>query len=162
MNSAIQNIIYQLEDIQYGKPWIGSTFLNRLKQVDENEYFERPIKDLHSVAEIISHLTLWRSEAILKIRTGEGSCTDDCEENWLTNDKLKVVGWKKIKSSYDKTLSDLIELLHSKNDDFLAEQYYDTDFKGLYTYNWLLNGMIQHDAYHLGQIGIVIKYLNMK
>lgn len=150
MNSIIQNIILQLEDIQQGKPWIGSTFMSKLNQVDENEYFKRPFEDLHSVAEIISHLTLWRSEAILKIKIGKGSKTDDCEENWLTNDKLKIIGWDKIKSSYDKTLSDLIELLRLKNDDFLAEQYFDTDFKDYYTYNWLLNGMIQHDAYHLG------------
>ncbi len=162
MNNIIQNIIQQLEDVQQGKPWIGSTFVSKLNQVDENEYFKRPIEDLHSVAEIISHLTLWRSEAILKFKTGKGSKTDDCEENWLPNDKLKVIGWDKIKSSYDKTLSDLIALLRIKNDDFLSKQYFDTDFKGYYTYNWLLSGMIQHDVYHLGQIGIIIKYLKMK
>ena len=162
MNSIIQNIIEQLEEIQQGKPWIGSTYKSKLNQVDENEYFKRPIEDLHSIAEIISHLTLWRSEAILKVKIGKGSKTDDCEENWLTNDKLKVIGWNKIKSSYDKTLSDLIDLLRLKNDKFLAEQYFDTDFKDFYTYNWLLTGMIQHDAYHLGQIGIIIKYLKMK
>lgn len=162
MNSTIQNIIEQLEDIQKGKPWIGTTYENKLNQVDENEYFKRPIEELHSVAEIISHLTLWRSEAILKLKVGKGSKTDDCEENWLTNDKLKVIGWDKVKSSYDKTLSELIVLLRLKNDDFLAGHYYDSDFKGNYTYNWLLNGLIQHDAYHLGQIGIILKYLKIK
>ena len=98
----------------------------------------------------------------MKIKTGKGSKTDDCEENWLNNDKLKVIGWDRIKSSYNKTQSDLIELLKSKKGDFLTEEYYDTDFKGYFTYNWLLNGILQHDAYHLGQIGIIIKYLKMK
>ena len=113
------------------------------------------------MAEIISHLTLWRSEAILKIKTGKGSKTDDCPENWLNNEELKKVGWKSIKSSYDETLSELIGLLDAINDDFLDKEYYDTDFKGDYTYEWLLNGMVQHDAYHLGQIGIVVKFLKM-
>ncbi|MFP2996819.1 DinB family protein [Spongiivirga sp. MCCC 1A20706] len=159
MNKIIENIIDQLEEIQHGKPWIGSTFQKKLDQVKEDEYFKRPIKDLHSVAEIMSHLTLWRSEAILKIKTGKGSKTDDCEENWLDNDKLKLIGWDQIKSSYDKTQSELIALLRNKTDDFLDQEYFDTDFKGYYTYKWLLNGMLQHDAYHLGQIGIIIKYL---
>ena len=162
MNKVIENIIDQLEEIQQGKPWIGSTYQKKLNQVNEDEFFKRPIQDLHSVAEIISHLTLWRSEAILKIKTGKGSKTDDCEENWLNNEKLKLIGWNKIKSSYYNMQSDLIELLRSKTDDFLDQEYFDTDFKGYFTYKWLLNGMLQHDAYHLGQIGIIIKYLKMK
>ena len=79
MNSIIQNIILQLEDIQQGNPWIGSSFMSKLNQVDKNEYFNKPVEGLHSIAEIISHLTLWRSEAILKIRTGRGSKSYDCE-----------------------------------------------------------------------------------
>jgi len=162
MNRTIQNIIKQLEDIQQGKPWIGCTYHSKLNRVDHAEYFKRPFEDLHSIAEIISHLTLWRSEAILKVKTGKGSKTEDCEENWLTNEKLKIIGWDNIKSFYDQSQSELIELLKIKNDDFLSEQYFDTDFNGYYTYNWLLNGMIHHDAYHLGQIGIILKYLKTK
>jgi uncharacterized damage-inducible protein DinB len=162
MSSIVKNIIIQLKEIHQGKPWIGSTFSSKLNPVDENEYFKRPIEGLHSVAEIISHLTLGQDEAVLKIKTGKGSKTDDCKENWLPNDKLNLMGWDKIKLSQDQTLSNLIELLRFENDDFLDQKYFDPDFKDYYTYDWLLNGMIKHDAYHLGQIGIVIEYLKTK
>lgn len=159
MNTIIQHIIQQYQEIQQGKSWIGSTYTSKLSQVDENDFFIRPIEGLHSIAEIISHLTLWRKETILKIQTGKGSKTDDCEENWLSNDKLESLGWQYIKSEYDKTLTDLIDLLQSKEDTFLDEHYYDTDFKGDYPYSFIINGMLHHDLYHLGQIGIIIKYL---
>ncbi len=159
MRYLIENIIQQLEEIQNGKLWIGSNFDSKLNQVDENSAFLRPIENLHSVAEIISHLTLWRKETILKIQTEKGSKTDNCEENWLANDKLKILGWDSIKSEYDKTLSELIDLLKSKDDEFLDEQYYDTDFKDNYKYRFVINGMLHHDIYHLGQLGIIIKYL---
>ena len=159
MRSLIEHIIEQYQKVQNGKLWIGSTFTSKLSQVDESTVFERPIEGLHSIAEIISHLTLWRKETILKIETGKGSKTDDCEENWLTNDKLKLIGWQNIKSEYDKTLTDLIDLLKSKDDEFLNEEYYDTDFKGNYKYSFIINGMLHHDIYHLGQLGIIIKYL---
>ena len=159
MNIIIQHIIQQYQEIQQGKPWIGSTYTSKMSQIDENDFFKRPIEDLHSIAEIISHLTLWRKETILKIQTGKGSKTDDCEENWLSNDKLESLGWQYIKSEYDKTLTDLIDLLQSKDDTFLNEEYYDTDFKGYYSYSFIINGMLHHDLYHLGQIGIIIKYL---
>lgn len=159
MRYLIQHIIQQYKEIQNGKLWIGSTFTSKLNQVDENMVFKRPIAGLHSIAEIISHLTLWRKETILKIQTGKGSKTDDCEENWLPNDKLEPLGWQYIKSEYDKTLIELILLLQSKDDGFLNEEYYDTDFKGNYTYSFVINGMLHHDIYHLGQLGIIIKYL---
>ena len=66
---------------------------------------------------------------------------------------------KNIKSEYDKTLSELIELLKGKEDEFLDEQYYDTDFKGNFKYRFVINGMLHHDIYHLGQLGIIIKHL---
>jgi len=159
MKYIIENIIQQLEEVQNGKLWIGSNFDSKLNQVNEKSAFLRPIENLHSVAEIISHLTLWRKETILKIKTGKGSKTDDCEENWLANHKLEILGWDNIKLEYDKTLSELIDLLKSKDDEFLNEQYYDTDFKGNYEYSFVVNGMLHHDIYHLGQLGIIIKYL---
>jgi hypothetical protein len=157
--NIIQYIITQLTEIQSGKPWIGSSYDRKLNAVDESLVFTRPLEDMHSIAEIISHLTLWRKEAILKIKTGTGSKTDDCEENWLTNEKLQPKGWKTIKSEYDLTLTELITLLKAKEDSFLNEEYYDTDFKGNYAYSFLLNGMLHHDLYHLGQLGMIIKYL---
>lgn len=160
MKYVIKNIIQQLDEVQNGRLWIGSTFKSKLNDVNEKLFFTRPIKDLHSIAEIISHLTLWRKETILKIRTGKGSKTDDCEENWLTNDKLEPLGWQHLKSEYDKSLIELIDLLNSKDDDFLDEEYYDADFKADYKYSFVIKGMLHHDIYHLGQIGIIIKYLN--
>lgn len=159
MKIRITEIIQQLEEVQSGKLWIGSNFDVKLKSIEEDSAFLRPINSLHSVAEIIAHLTLWRKETILKVQTGQGSKTDDCEENWLTNDQLKLMTWKVIKSNYDHTLSELIELLKLKDDDFLKELYYDTDFKGHYPYRFVINGMLHHDIYHLGQLGIIVKHL---
>ena len=81
MKCLIENIIRQLEDVQNGHLWIGGTFDSKLKQLEEHLFFLRPLEDLHSVAEIISHLTLWRKGTILKIPTGKGSKTDDCVED---------------------------------------------------------------------------------
>ncbi len=162
MNVLINHIIQQFIEVQEGRPWMGSSFAKKLKDIDEDLVFVRPLEDLHSIAEIISHLTFWREEAILKIKTGKGSKTDDCEENWLSNETLKVKGWSTIKAEYDNTLSELIALLKEKDDAFLDIAYYDNDFKGNYTYRFLIDGMLHHDIYHLGQLGIIIKYLNMR
>ncbi len=159
MNTIIQHIIQQLIDNQKGKVWIGATYQGKLKGIDEDNAFIRPLPDLHSVAEIISHLTTWQKETILKIQKGEGSLTDDCEENWYSNERLKPSGWAALWNEYQTSLTTLIELLKSKDDSFLDEVYYDTDFKGHYPYSFVINGMLHHNLYHLSQLGIIVKYL---
>ncbi len=159
MNSVIQSTIQQLQDIQSGKPWVGSSYASMLTKINERNAFIRPHRDLLSVAEILSHLTLWRQECVLKINTGQGSKTTDSEENWLSNEQLQPMGWQHVLIEYDKTLTDLVGLLNNKNDDFLDETYFDTDFNAVYPYRFVIEGMLHHDLYHLGQLGIVIKFL---
>ena len=159
MKKLLKNIIKQLKDFEKGKIWIGTNYNEKLNSISEKDVFIRPFPNLHSISEIISHLTVWRNETILKIKTGEGSITDDCEENWLTNDKLIEKGWNKIISEYKDSLSELIEILETKDDSFLNEKYFDTDFKDYFEYQFVVYGMLHHDIYHLGQLGIIIKLL---
>lgn len=162
MKVLVEYIINQLEDNQQGKVWIGPTYDKQLSGINEDNAFIRPLPDMHSVAEIISHLCTWQKETILKINTGEGSLTDDSEENWYSNEKLKEKTWAVLLREYKASLAELIGLLKTKEDSFLEEQYYDTDFKGNYPYSFVVNGMFQHNLYHLGQIGLIVKYLKMQ
>lgn len=160
MKTNINSLIFQLKETKSGKPWIGSSFDRKLSILNNEDFFRRPLPKLHSVAELISHLTIWRKETVLKIITGEGSITDKDPSNWQDLENLKIVGRKKLMEDFDQSLDKIIELLQDKNDDFLNQPYYDTDFKDTYPYSFVLCGMLHHDLYHLGQIGIIVKFLN--
>ncbi|SNR32225.1 DinB family protein [Lutibacter flavus] len=162
MKTLINNIVKQLKDIQNEQVWLNVNFKKKLDLLNENEIFTRPIPTLHSVAELISHLTFWRQEAILKIKTKKGLLTDESEENWLTIEQLKIIGWNKIKSDYDDSLTEIIQLLEQKDDSFLNELYFDTDYKNYYNYSFLIEGILHHDIYHLGQIGMLVKLIKAK
>lgn len=138
---------------------MGANYLRRFNELEEKDAFSRPLPDLHSVAEILSHLTLWRQETILKIQTGSGSKTEECEENWLPNEKLIPLGWSTVRANYEESLETIIDLLADQDDSFLDQEYFDIDFKGHYPYRFVLQGMLHHDLYHLGQIGLILKYL---
>lgn len=158
MKGLITAIIDQMEQIHQGKGWIGVNFENKVQGLSDIDFFAQ-VKGMHSIAEIISHLTTWRVETILKIKTGEGSITDDDPRNWKSNEDLRKVGKDEILRKHAESLSKLLGLLKEKNDDFLNEIYYDTDFKSNYRYDFLIQGMLQHDIYHLGQIALLIKCL---
>jgi len=159
MKRCIEQLIYQLKEVQKGNPWIGSSYKKKLEVLSDEDFFRRPLKDVHSVAELISHLTIWRKETALKIKTGRGSITDSDPSNWREIGLLRGIGRQRILKDYDDSLQEIIELLSDKQDEFLEKKYYDNDFRGDYTYSWLLNGMLHHDLYHLGQIGYIVKFL---
>ena len=159
MKERINDLVSQMNEIQNGKPWIGSNFSKKMQLVSEEDFFRRPIKHMHSVAEIISHLTTWRRETLLKLETGSGYLTDDHPLNWKDPDTLRSLGKADIMADYNKSLSGILSFLEGKSDDFLQKTYYDGDFKGEFTYAWLLQGMMHHDIYHLGQIGYIVKFL---
>ncbi len=138
---------------------MGDTFDKKINSITEKEAFIRPLPNLHSPAELIAHLTAWRRDAILKIRDGTGQLTDDSEQNWLGNDHLKKIRWSHLVWEYQDSLVELIELLRDKKDSFLEEQYQDQDYQGTYPYAFAINGLLHHDLYHLGQLGIVIKLI---
>lgn len=73
--------------------------------------------EYHKSYYFTSYLIARRSHS--QNKNGTGSKTDDCEENWLTNEKLQPKSWKAIKSVYDNSLTALISLLKEKDDAFL-------------------------------------------
>ena len=67
----------------------------------------------------------------------------------------KVYSWKKGLAECKAIHKKIIALLKKKDDDFLKEK---VDYRK-YNYRFLLNGLIQHNIYHLGQIAYVKKLL---
>lgn len=154
---VIDYVIHQLLELQNGKLWMGDNFERKINSIDEKEAFKKPYPTMHSVAELIAHLTAWSNDLILKINNGAGQLMDYNDGNWPDNNKLKKLGWENIIHDYQNSLSQVINLLKDKDDTFLKEKYYDQDFKGEFDYSFAIDGMLHHNIYHLGQIGIVIK-----
>ena len=122
-----------------------------------DKVFERPLPELHSVAELISPVLVWRIESIRKLKDLDANLTVDSPENWRTNEQLKEIGWLNLQKEFYQSIYTLIEMLSDKDDTFLENKYRDG-----YSFKYLIEGLIHHDLYHLGQLGITIKFLNLQ
>lgn len=140
--------------------WFGVNFKKRIAPISEATAFAIPKRDFHSIAQIIAHLTFWRLDALKKITTGRGAVKDDDPDNFPTITQLESKGWLPIVHAYDQSLLDLIELIKEKDDSFLDRKYFDIDFGEEHTYRFLLQGLLHHDIYHLGQISWALKMLD--
>ncbi len=159
MNKLISEITDQLRNIHYGRNWFGQGYKTKLEDIDNNFYFVRPYPEVHSVAELIAHGTAWRKDVIVKIESGKGELTEASDQDWQDLEKLKGKGWDAIYEEYVESVDLLISLLEDKDDAFLDEKYQDPEFNGEFPYRFSIYGILQHDLYHLGQLGLVIKML---
>jgi uncharacterized damage-inducible protein DinB len=96
----------------------------------------------------------WRYECI---RRFDGTKYDlmHAPEDWKDIAELSVIGWDRLKRSLYESTGSMIGLIEGKDDGYLDTVFQNTD----YTYKYLIEGIIHHDIYHLGQIGVTLKLI---
>jgi uncharacterized damage-inducible protein DinB len=150
--ARITNYLCQLDQLFGGGSWNNESFMEKLKAVDERKAFTQPGPDRHCVAEIVWHCAYWTTVLIKRIQGDNRFCerTYD-DQNFLSLQTLQQKGWDNVLSEFKRSHEQLIALLSGKNDDFLEEEYQEGK-----KYDIIVEGVIHHDIYHLGQIGFVI------
>jgi uncharacterized damage-inducible protein DinB len=156
-NTAILHYIDQLEKAMNGDVWIDETFHGKLSKVNEHSAFIRPLPDMHSVAEVISHLLEWRISILNNVRGGTRTITSLSTANWKTNDELSPVGWQSLLAAFNKSQGEIVDALRDQDDSFLT----GIATGETHTLQYYVDGLLQHDMYHLGQIGLIIKLLKI-
>jgi hypothetical protein len=155
-SSRIENFIRQLEQLYGGGSWNDESFIGKLKAVDEQKAFIQPIPDKHCIAEIVWHCTYWRTVLFKQLQSDidfkERTLKD---QNFLSLKTLQKKGWSNLLADFKESQELLIALLNTKKDDFLESEYEEGR-----TFDYSIEGIIHHDIYHLGQIGLVISLLN--
>jgi uncharacterized damage-inducible protein DinB len=155
-SSRIKNFIQQLEQLYGGGSWNDENFTGKLKAVDEQKAFLQPIPGKHCIAEIVWHCTYWRT-VLFKQLQGDDDFRERTlkDQNFLSLESLQRKGWSNLLADFKESQELLIALLNTKNDDFLESEYKEGK-----TFDYSIEGIIHHDIYHLGQIGLVISLLN--
>lgn len=155
-NKLIKNTVQQLMDNQDGNNWLDENFKKKLENVNVENAFVKPIPEVHSIAELVGHILTWRVEGIKKLQGFKSNVTEQSPENWRSNEELKEIGWERLKTDLFNSQIELIDLMGDKSDNYLESN----DYVPGYSYKYLVEGLIHHDIYHLGQIGITLKLLN--
>ena len=155
MTKEINNYITEFETIYSGEPWYGKSLMAVINDADPKNVFKKQKETGHSAYEITSHLYAWRD---LLVKRLNGDTTSSIEVNskddWpVLPKKQSADTWKELVKKLEKNQHELIEALPKWNNGSL-----DKDFAGTnYSLRTFLNGQIQHDIYHIGQIALTIK-----
>lgn len=147
-----------MNEIYYGNPWLDETFEKKLKRVNEGIAFKITVEGLHSIAQILSHVKEWKKEILLRFTSGKKQLNMHDPKDWISNNDLINQGWNSIKNELFETHDEFLNFLKKQDDNFLQERY---SAKAQIFNRQLIEGCLHHDIYHLGQIGLLIRLIQL-
>jgi uncharacterized damage-inducible protein DinB len=155
MNKEIQSIIANLQRVNTGEPWYGRAVYEILDETDPTKAAIKPNQTGHSLLDLLYHMITWADFTLKRIEGNQEMDLVAFEKlDWRLIDPA-IHSWTKGLAEFKSIHNKIIQLLETKNDDLLKEI---VDYKK-YNYRFLLNGLIQHNIYHLGQIAYINKFL---
>jgi uncharacterized damage-inducible protein DinB len=150
--SQVQSLADQLERSFRGGAWHGPAVAETLSGIDAAAAAARPIPGGHSIWEIVRHLTVWTDVPRRRI-DGEGLQNLPAERDWPPVGEVSAAAWKAALAA----LEEAHVALHARVLD-LAEAQLDDPVTGSDpTVRGMLLGVLQHNAYHAGQIALLCK-----
>ena len=156
MNKEIQSIITNFENTLNGEPWFGRAVYNLLDEIDEAKVFTKPSDTEHSLIKLLWHMNTWAEFVLANFENKNSEELKAIEENDWRTIVPKKHSWKKGMEELKSIHKKITEILNTKEDLFLKEMVPNRKFNVRY----MLNGLIQHNIYHAGQVAYLKKLLS--
>jgi uncharacterized damage-inducible protein DinB len=158
--SLRQTLKHRLNDAWHGSPWYGDSSEKILTGITAEEAARRLAPGTHTIWEIVLHVTAWTEAVAARVR-GLGSKAPD-RGDWPKADVTTQDAWiaaladletarLQLQADLDAAHEEDLHL-HVKN---FAAPFADTGITRAGT----VVGLIEHDAYHLGQIALLKRAL---
>ncbi len=137
-----------------GGAWHGDSVLEILADVKAEMAAARPIKNAHSIWELLTHIAAW--DDAVRRRTGGTAVNLSDEQNFPPVKDTSEAAWRQAIDSAKHTHNELIEAVAAFPDQRLREQV-PGKTEGYYNFFYMFSGIVQHELYHAGQIALLKK-----
>jgi len=151
-------IVDELNRAMTGDPWHGSPVSAILGNVTANTRSARPHPDVHSVWEILRHMTAWTGEVLRRLDGHPPR--QPAEGDWPAPSGTDDTAWKNDVAALMSAHERLVQRVGALSDAELHAPpaiHRDAPTGSGVTHYVLLHGLAQHHAYHAGQIAVLAK-----
>lgn len=155
MTKKISDYISEFEAVFNGEPWYGRPMMSIISDASAKDVFKKTNPAAHSTYEITHHLYAWR-DLLVKRLNGDTktTITTNSKEDWSPlPEEQTASSWQALVKKLEQNQKELVKALHKCDNDALDNNFAGTSFS-LRTF---LEGQLQHDIYHTGQIALSIK-----
>jgi len=152
--SETSRIADQLKRAFYGGAWHGDSLYEILTGVTAAQAAARPIKNAHSIWELVLHISAWDG-AVRKRMTGVPVQLSDTE-NFAPVTDTSDAAWRGTLEEVRRVHDELIAAVtHFPDADLMKPVPGKSGVH--YTFSYMLDGLAQHELYHAGQIALLKK-----
>jgi uncharacterized damage-inducible protein DinB len=150
----IKNLSDQLQRAYSGEAWHGPSLREILTDVTSPIANARPIAGAHSIWELAMHIGAWVST--VRRRLAGQPVELSAQEDWPAIDGGSETAWQQTLTALDDEHNKLREAISA-----LPEESLRLTVAGeRYSVFFMLQGVIQHNLYHAGQIALLKKALS--
>lgn len=155
MSKEINYYITEFQTVFNGEPFYGKPMMGIIKEADPGKVFKKPSPSSHSAYEITQHLYAWRDLFVKRLNgDSKASIKMNSEEDWSSLPAEKTeAAWKQLVKKLEQNQEELMAALSKWDDGSLDKNF----IQSAYSLRTYLEGQIQHDIYHLGQIAVALK-----
>ena len=156
----IDRIIDQLTRMYDGDAWHGPSVRAALAGVTADQADARLHPAVHTICELVLHMTAWTREITRRLQSGIAREPEDGD--WPVGAAVDEDRWSAILAALDAANAELVQAIRGEDEGRLQERIGETRVasvgSGVSRYV-TLHGLIQHHAYHAGQISLLKKAL---
>lgn len=149
--SEAGGIADQLQRAFYGEGWHGPGLMELLDDVDAKTAAAKPLKDAHSIWELVLHVAAWDGAGL--VRLGGKVCQLTGKKNFPVVPEPTQEAWREAVDEAKRTHDRLVATVAGLNDSRLRDRVPGKK----YDFYYMLHGIAQHELYHAGQIAILKK-----
>lgn len=149
--NEVQRIEDQFKRAFEGHAWHGPSVSEVLNDVTATQAASRPIPGAHSIWEIVLHIAAW--EGVCRRRLEGDRAEIPNEEDWPQVRDTSPPAWELAKSRLREGHQELRQAISRVEESRLDEPILP-NMPSVYI---TLQGAVQHDLYHAGQIAILKK-----
>jgi uncharacterized damage-inducible protein DinB len=135
-----------------GPAWSGPSLLEVLKDVTAAEASARPIPNAHTIWEIVHHIRVWEDVVTRRLQ-GEVVREYSGAEDWPPVTEASDAAWQIALDQLKASNHNLRQVINGFEQMRLSGLVPGAD----YSFYILMQGAVQHDLYHAGQIGLLKK-----
>jgi uncharacterized damage-inducible protein DinB len=134
-----------------GDAWHGPALQEILADMTAEEAMQRPLPKAHTPWELVAHITSWSNIALRRINGGQVEPFEG--EDWPEVHGFTSDNWTSAREALNESYERLSEVVLGMTDDELNALAPRSER----TIAGMINGVVQHAAYHGGQIALLKK-----
>jgi uncharacterized damage-inducible protein DinB len=160
--SRIGELLDDLQRAYDGDPWHGSSVTALLEGVSAVAAMAEPVRGGHSIWALVLHMTAWTDE--VRARLGGATPGEPAQGDWPpVPEPATPAAWRAAREALrdaHRALEGAVAALpHARLDERVGNVRDPALGSGL-TYAGMVRGLVQHHAYHGGQIAVLKRLLD--